>query len=193
MGHFFGSHDTPRAISLAQGDSNGDPWSGAPPAQETNPAAFSHLSLAHAFLLTYNPIPVIWMGDEFGQPGTIDPDCRRMMRFGPALSALEASTLANFQKLGKTRAAHTAFRRGTRTRLWVDASFYAYGRVDASNGDTVVAAFNLGTSQATRTMSVTNIALTGTVTDALSGATATVAGGMLTIALPPLTAAVFTQ
>ena len=31
MGHFFGSHDTPRAISLAAGDSNGNPWSGAPP------------------------------------------------------------------------------------------------------------------------------------------------------------------
>jgi glycosidase len=193
MGHFFGSHDTPRAISLAQGDSNGNPWSGAPPAEETNPSAFSHLQLAHAFLLTYNPIPVIWMGDEFGQPGTIDPDCRRMMRFGPALSALEQSTLTNFQKLGKTRAAHTAFRRGVRTRLWVDASFYAYGRVDASDGDIVVAAFNLGTSQASRTMSVTNIGLTGTVTDALSGATATVAGGMLTISLPPLTAAVFTK
>ena len=72
-----------------------------------------------------------------------------------------------------------------------DASFYAYGRVEGS--DTVVAAFNFGTAQASRTMSVTNIALTGTVTDALSGATATVAGGNLTITLPPLTAAVFTQ
>ena len=69
MGHFFGSHDTPRAISLAEGDSNGDPWSGAPPADETNPAAFQHLQLAQAFLLTYDSIPVIWMGDEWGQPG----------------------------------------------------------------------------------------------------------------------------
>jgi hypothetical protein len=82
-------------------------------------------------------------------------------------------------------------RRGTRTRLWVDASFYAYGRVDGS--DIVVAAFNFGSAQASRTMTVTNIGLTGTVTDALSGATATVSGGMLTVSLPPLTAAVFTQ
>ena len=131
------------------------------------------------------------MGDEFGQPGAIDPDCRRMMRFGSSLSTLEASTLANFQKLGTTRAAHPALRNGNRTRLWVDASFYAYGRV--SGTDTVVAAFNFGTAQASRTMSVTNIGLTGTVTDALSGATATVAGGMLTITLPAQTAAVFTQ
>jgi glycosidase len=191
MGHFFGSHDTARAISLAAGSDVGDPWTNPPPAQETNPTAFARLSLAHAFLLTYDSIPIVWMGDEFGQPGAIDPDCRRMMRFGSALSAAESSTLANFQKLGKTRAAHPALREGSRTRLWVDASFYAYGRVEGS--DIVVAAFNFGSAQASRTMSVTNIGLTGTVTDALSGATATVAGGMLTVTLPATTAAVFTQ
>jgi glycosidase len=193
MGHFFGSHDTPRAISLAQGDSNGNPWSGAPPAQETNPVSFEKLQLAQAVLLTYDPIPILWMGDEFGQPGTIDPDCRRMMRFGSALSALETATLQNLQKLGTVRAAHSAFRRGTRTRLWVDATVYAYGRVDSSNGDTVVAAFNFSATSQTRTMTVSNIALTGTVTDALSGTTATVSGGSLTITLPAFTAAVFTQ
>jgi len=193
MGHFFGSHDTPRAISLANGDDVNDPWTNAPPAQETNAAAFSHLQLAQAFLLTYDPIPILWMGDEFGMPGAVDPDCRRMMRFGSALSTLEQGTLTNVQKLGTTRAAHTAFRQGTRTRLWVDASFYAYGRVDSSNGDTVVAAFNFGSAQASRTMTVSNIALTGTVTDALSGATATVSNGSLTVTLPALTAAVFTQ
>jgi glycosidase len=191
MGHFFGSHDTARAISLANGDDVNDPWTNPPPAQETNPAAFSLLSLAQAFLFTYDSIPIIWMGDEFGQPGAIDPDCRRMMRFSSALSSLEQGTLANFEKLGNTRAAHVALRRGSRTRLWVDASFYAYGRVEGS--DIVVAAFNFGTSQATRTMSVTNIALTGTVTDALSGTTATESGGNLTITLPAQTAAVFTQ
>jgi hypothetical protein len=72
----------------------------------------------------------------------------------------------------------------------VDASFYAYGRVEGS--DIVVAAFNLGTGPASRTMSVTSIGLTGTVTDALSGTKATVSGGNLTISLPALTAAVFT-
>jgi glycosidase len=202
MGHFFGSHDTPRAISLAQGDSNGDPWSGAPPAQETNPTAFARLMLAQTFLLTYDSIPVLWMGDEFGQPGTIDPDCRRMMRFGSALNSLEQSTLQNLQKLGKVRLAHSALRRGPRTNLWVDSTFYADGRVDGS--DIAVVAINLGSSQATRTMNVGNINLTGSVTDALSGTTITVAPGgvapgggqyaqSLTITLPALTAAVFTN
>ncbi len=196
MGHFFGSHDTPRAISLAEGDSNGDPWSGAPPADETNPVAFQHLQLAQAFLLTYDSIPVIWMGDEWGQPGTIDPDCRRMIRFGNDLTALEQATLQNLQTLGKTRAAHAALRRGPRTNLWVDSTFYADGRVSGS--DITVVALNLGTSQATRTMNVGNIGLTGTVTDALSGTQLTVAPGggytsSLTITLPALTAAVFTQ
>jgi neopullulanase len=190
MGHFFGSHDTARAISLAAGEDVNDPWTNPPPQQETNQAAFNHLQLAHAFLLTYESIPIVWMGDEFGMPGAIDPDCRRMMRFDSALSSSEAGTLANFQKLGQARALHPGLRRGTRTRLWVDSSFYAYGRVEGT--DIVVAALNLGTSPASRTMSVTNIGLTGTVTDALSGTTATVAGGMLTVNLPALTAAVFT-
>jgi neopullulanase len=199
MGHFFGSHDTPRAISLAEGDSNGNPWSGAPPAQETNPVAFEKLQLAQAVLLSYDPIPILWMGDEFGQPGTVDPDCRRMMRFGSALSALETATLQNLQKLGTARAAHSAFRRGTRTRLWVDppgtggSAFYAYGRVDSSNGDTVIAAFNFSGTSQTRTMSVTNIGLTTGVTDALSGTAVAPSGGNVTITLPALTAAVFTQ
>jgi len=199
MGHFFGSHDTPRAISLAQGDSNGNPWSGAPPAQETNPIAFQKLQLAQAVLLTYDPIPIVWMGDEFGQPGTVDPDCRRMMRFGSALSTLESGTLTNLQKIGTARAQHSALRSGTRTRLWVDqpgsvnggSYFYAYGRVDSSNGDIAIAAFNFSGSSQTRTMSVTNIGLTTTLTDALSGASITPSGGNVTITLPALTAAVF--
>lgn len=191
MGHFFGSHDTARAISLANGDDVGDPWTNAPPASETNAAAFSKLSLAQAFLLTYDSIPILWMGDEFGQPGAIDPDCRRMMRFGSSLTSQESSTLTNLQKLGKARAAHIALRRGNRTRLWVDSQFYAYGRVEGS--DIVVAAFNFSTTSQTRTMNVNNIALTGSLTDALSGTTVTESGGNLTITLPPQTAAVFTQ
>ncbi len=136
------------------------------------------------------------MGDEFGQPGSNDPDNRRMMRFDSALNSQETATLANFKKLGTTRAAHSAYRRGARTRLWVDSAgsggFYAYGRVDGS--DIVVAAFNTDPSNsATRTFLVSNIGLTGTVTDALSGTTATVASGNLTITLAPLTAAVYTK
>jgi len=197
MGHFFGSHDTARAISIANGDDVNDPWTNPPPAQETNPAAFSRLSLAHAFLLTYDSIPILWMGDEFGQPGTIDPDCRRMMRFGSALNGLETATLTNLQKLGTARAAHAALRRGPRTNLWVDGTFYADGRV--SGTDFAVVAINLSTTATTtRTMNVGNIGLTGTVKDLLSGTQLTVAPGggyasSLTITLDPLTAAVFTN
>ncbi len=111
MGHFFGSHDTARAISLAAWEDVGDPWSNPPPAQETSLTAFSRLSLAHAFLLTYDSSPIIWMGDEFGMPGAIDPDCRRMMRFDSALSSLETATLTNLQKLGTARAACRGSRR----------------------------------------------------------------------------------
>ncbi len=191
MGHFFGSHDVPRAISQAA-NNVGDPWQNPPPAHETNPVAFKRLGMAQAFLLTYDSLPILWMGDEFGMPGSVDPDNRRLMRFGADLSANEQATLAALQKLGKARAAHSALRRGSRTRLWVDGSFYAYGRVDG--GDVVVAAFNLdGNNSATRSIPVNNIGLAGSVTDVLSGSTAMVSGNNLTVTLQPLTAAVFTR
>jgi glycosidase len=209
MGHFFGSHDTDRAISLAAGDSNGNPWAGdggVPPVSEdvNHPAAFKALQLAQTFLMTYDPIPVIWMGDEFGQPGTIDPDCRRMMRFDSDLSPDEGTTLAYFQKLGTARAAHSALRRGPRTNLWADATFYADGRFDGT--DVTIVALNLDTGSGSRTMNVANIGLTvGTkLTDVLSGATITVASGgtspdggpwaqAVTISLDAKTAALFTK
>jgi glycosidase len=191
MGHFFGSHDVPRAISIAAGNV-GDSWNSPPPAQETNASAFRRLALAQTFLLTYDSIPILWQGDEFGMPGSFDPDNRRMMRFANALSANEQAALATFQKIGNARATHPALRGGNRTRLWVDGTFYAYGRV--SGADTVITAFNFDpNNSATRTMSVAPIALTGTVTDALSGATATVAGTSITITLPALTSAIFTK
>jgi glycosidase len=197
MGHFFGSHDTPRAISLAEGDSTGEPLTDPPPYQETNPVAFQRLELAQTFLLTYDSIPILWMGDEFGQPGTIDPDCRRMMRFGNQLSMLESQTLAHLATLGNLRAAHPALRRGPRTNLWVDSVFYADGRNLGT--DITVVALNLDPNNTqTRTMNVGNIGLTGTVTDAISGTMVAVAPGggyesSLTITLAPLTGAVFTN
>jgi glycosidase len=193
MGHFFGSHDTPRAISLANGDNVGAPWTNPPPAQETNAAAFSRLQLAQAFLLTYDSIPILWMGDEFGMPGAIDPDCRRMMRFGSALSAQEQATLTTLQKLGKARAAHVALREGTRTTLLASGTFYAYGRLDVPSGDIVVVALNMGASSVTQAVNVAPVGLTGTATDVLSGGTASVAGGSMTITVPALTAAVYTR
>ncbi|MEO6950768.1 MAG: alpha-amylase family glycosyl hydrolase [Polyangia bacterium] len=191
MGHFFGSHDVPRAISEAAGANLGDPWNNAPPAQETNPTAFQRLAMAQAFLLTYDSLPILWMGDEFGQPGAIDPDNRRTMRFDGALSAQEVTALDKLRTLGSTRLAHSALRRGNRTRLYVSDSFYAYARTEGS--DVAIAAFNFGTSAQTITLVVTPINLTGTVTDVLTGTSATVSQGNLVITVPPLSAAVYTR
>jgi glycosidase len=191
MGHFFGSHDVPRAISIAAGNV-GDAWTHPPPAQETNTAAFARLGLAQAFLLSYDSIPILWMGDEYGQPGSFDPDNRRLLRFDGALSANETAALAKLQKLGTARASHPALRRGNRTRLWVDGTFYAFARQDGA--DLVIAAFNFDpAATGTRTMSVSSIGLAGSLTDVLGGGTITASGGSVTITLPPLTAALFTR
>jgi hypothetical protein len=82
-------------------------------------------------------------------------------------------------------------RRGTRTRLYVDNTFYAYGRTDGT-GDIVIAAFNLDpVNPRTQAMTVSNIDLTAGVTDVISGTQLTPAAGMLTVSLPPLGAAVY--
>ena len=191
MGHFFGSHDVPRAISEAAGSPLGDPWNAPPPTSETNPASFQRLAMVQAFLLTYDSLPILWMGDEFGQPGAIDPDNRRMMRFDGARSAQETTALSRLRALGTTRLAHPALRRGKRTRLYVNDTVYAYARTDGT--DVAIAVFNFGASTQSIPLEVTPINLTGTVTDVLSGTSATVAQGTLVVSVPPLGAAVYTR
>ncbi|MGC4114217.1 MAG: alpha-amylase family glycosyl hydrolase [Myxococcales bacterium] len=189
MGHFMGSHDTARAISFADGN-EGSPWSNQPGVPGSF-KPFGRLRLAQAFLLTYNSIPIIWMGDEYGQPGSRDPDCRRMMKFDNDLTQLQKDTLAHAQKLGKARLAHQALRRGSRSTLSAENEFYAYGRKDGS--DVVVAAFNLSEGSATKTLDVGSLGLTGTVTDVLSGKTFNVSGNSLTVTIDGLNAVVLTK
>jgi cyclomaltodextrinase len=43
--------------------------------------AYKKLSALNAFNMTIPGVPVIYYGDEIGDPGGNDPDNRRMMRF----------------------------------------------------------------------------------------------------------------
>ncbi len=189
MGHFMGSHDTARAISIAAGNVGG-PWSGQP-GVPSDFRPFGRLRLAQAFLLTYNSIPILWMGDEYGQPGSRDPDNRRMMKFDADLTQLQRETLAHAQKLGKARLAHPALRRGSRTTLSVEGEFYAYGRKDGA--DAVVVALNLSEGTVTKALDVGSLGLSGTLTDALSGRTFAVNGSTVSVTLDGLSALVLAR
>ena len=97
MSTFIGNHDLPRSIHYAeqtlpswiQNDSPSNPsaadgksnaWS-SEPALETDPNTYDRMANAFAVILTNKGAPLIYYGDEIGQPGAGDPDNRRMMQW----------------------------------------------------------------------------------------------------------------
>ncbi len=188
MVNFLGSHDTPRAISIANGDDVNAIWDNRPQIP-TADAPFQRLRLAQTFLLTYRSIPVLFMGDEFGMPGACDPDNRRMMVFDTDLSAHQSATIEHARKLGKLREQHVALRQGDRSVLLVDDQVYSYGRKLGNN--VVLVAFNTSTSSQSRSIDVSSLGLSGSLTDALGGGTVSISDGQVSLTLPALTAAVY--
>ncbi|WP_426752130.1 alpha-amylase family glycosyl hydrolase [Myxococcus sp. Y35] len=144
---FLGNHDVARFMSQASGQLQGegsDPWSPNRPAPVvTDPAAFEKAKYGFAFVLTQPGVPLVYYGDEVGLPGAGDPDNRRLMRFGEALSPLEADLLAFVQKLGQARVAHAALQSGARRTLRVENDLYVFQR-DLPDGRGAVVAINRG-------------------------------------------------
>jgi len=131
MGVFLGNHDVTRFLSEAAGQV--DPrvpeqaWRAPPPIPE-DPRAHARLRLAWAFVLTAPGAPVIYQGDEYGQPGVGDPDNRRLMRFGGERTALEQATAAQVARLGRARRCLPALRRGALQMLTAEAEVMAFAR-----------------------------------------------------------------
>ncbi len=109
MSPFAGNHDISRFISLAGGDVACGPWdivsnqaSGwkNPPKPPTQLGPYRRLWQALVYNYAIPGMPLLYYGDEFGLPGGGDPDNRRPMRFGSALSKNEAWMLKRTQQLG---------------------------------------------------------------------------------------------
>jgi cyclomaltodextrinase len=85
MGYISGNQDRARFISYADGsvkfneDAKLAGWTRKIEIQDT--VAYKKLSALNAFNMTIPGVPVIYYGDEIGDPGGNDPDNRRMMRF----------------------------------------------------------------------------------------------------------------
>ncbi|HUJ59638.1 MAG TPA: alpha-amylase family glycosyl hydrolase [Kofleriaceae bacterium] len=146
MSTFLGNHDVPRAIEHALDNPMYDPWDGGkennwsnqPTLPDTaNP--FQRLQMAYTFLFTSPGIPMIYYGDEYGQPGAGDPDNRRFM---PWSGYTQNQTWLHDQiaALAKLRAQHPATRRGTRMQLGVTTDTFVYSM--SMSGDTVYVALN---------------------------------------------------
>lgn len=85
MGNITGNHDITRFISLAGGamtfQENDKEAGWSREIKVESPVGYYRLMQLQAFNMTIPGIPVIYYGDEIGEPGANDPDNRRMMRF----------------------------------------------------------------------------------------------------------------
>jgi glycosidase len=107
MLNLLGSHDTPRFLTLCQGNRE-------------------RSKVTVAFLFTYVGVPMIYYGDEVGMAGENDPDCRRPMVWDTA--AQDQEFLEWHRQLIRIRKAHPALRRGTIHTVHASGDVYAFER-----------------------------------------------------------------
>lgn len=149
---FLNGHDNPRIASIAAKDPKlGCSWSSGcrdaqlPPLAYSDPQVYVKLKRALTVLFTMPGVPYLYMGDEVAFGGGGDPDMRRNMLFDgagdgltdlemakpgavPALLTADQIDLRSWvQKLGQTRKASKALRRGERQQLWINGDLWVYG------------------------------------------------------------------
>lgn len=143
MGYISGNHDRARFASIASGDvPNKDEkvlgW--LKDIQVSDSTAYDKLLQLNAFNLTIPGVPVIYYGDEIGDAGANDPDCRRMMRFDDQLSRQEKELLEDVSEIAKLRRKSMALMYGDFIELRLDETTWAYAR--NYFGDVVITVFN---------------------------------------------------
>jgi glycosidase len=135
MGNLMDSHDKTRYMALADGDltlSNAmsvEVGFNDPPMVD-HPESYQKALLYLVYMMTIPGTPVIYYGDEIGMSGAADPDNRRPMRFGDALTPLEQAHLPRFRKIVQLRSKHSSLRYGDFNTLMADENLYAYLRSD---------------------------------------------------------------
>lgn len=127
LGLMLDNHDTPRFVSVAHGDGDGDPWQ-QPAAQPTDAEPYLRLQVALAMVFTLPGMPVLFQGDEVGLAGAGDPDCRRVYPAEESLSAEQRHVRDRVRELSRLRACSQALRRGDRIAAVVDSQAYGYVR-----------------------------------------------------------------
>lgn len=153
------------------------------------------MRLAMTFVLTTRGIPLLYYGDEIGLPGAGDPDNRRDFPGGfsgdprnafeaSGRTAEEAACWGAIRDLARFRKSSPALRRGRLVHLAADEKTYVYART--LPGETVVMAFNNGSSPLTVSVPVADLGLReGQVLTPVPGGPAVpVRDGTLSLSLP---------
>ena len=101
--------------------------------------AYRKLAMLHAMNMTLPGIPVIYTGDEWGQPGGNDPDNRRWAQFEPR-NRHEADVFDTVRALTAERSSSMPLLYGDWYLLSADKDYLAYMRVYM--GEYVLVALN---------------------------------------------------
>ena len=137
MNPYIGSHDTPRFISRAE--DSGTQWNQwAEQDRPTTPTvdAYDKSRQALGWLLTTPGAPILYMGDESGQPGGADPDNRRMMEFN--LTDQESDLLNFTSELAQIRLENIALRRGIYSTFHVSEDLLVFEMTYGTESNMVV-------------------------------------------------------
>jgi glycosidase len=115
--NLLGSHDTPRLLTVSDGD-------------------VARAILAYTFVFTYIGAPMIYYGDEIGMTGGSDPDCRRCMPWDE--TSWNTRIHEAIRLLIGARKKHRALRSGNLTSLLVFNGVFSYLRQYADDEVIVV-------------------------------------------------------
>ena len=161
--NLLGSHDTPRLRTILGGD-------------------VGLVRVAAVLLFTYLGVPCMYYGDEVGLEGAGDPDCRRCMEWDAA--RWDGELRGFFRRLAHMRRERPALRWGGLQPLYAAGHTIAYQR-EAPEERLVVVVRRA--DDGLRALPVRHAGLPdGTrLRDWLSGAEATVQGGMVPLARLP--------
>jgi glycosidase len=162
MSPFLGSHDTSRLISRMtyRGQDPAHPkelvehkWpeQGLPLAPADD-EPYQRAALALCWLLAIPGAPLLYYGDEYGEPGGSDPDNRRLFRLPMARGAREAALFARVRGCARARAGLRALRRGSYAPLDVSEDTLVFAR--QAGGEVALVALNRAPFPITRSFSL---------------------------------------
>jgi glycosidase len=193
MLNLMSSHDTMRILwALTPGENNRED-------REFNAANLAQgkelLRLASIVQFTIPGAPMVYYGDEVGVTGDDDPDDRRTFPWngtGPYGVGGDVALMQHFQMLAGLRADNPVFRDGELSFLLTDDTNRTLGYLMRTASQAAVVALNRNSTPQTVTINVSGRLPDSVVlSDALGTVgSVTAVNGVLTLTLPPLSAAV---
>jgi glycosidase len=187
MAPFLGSHDMARFVSLASDPGRANNAWDFLPQRPADAAPYDRMYVASGWLFALPGMPLLYMGDEYGDYGGADPDNRKPWRPRAALSALELRQLDRVSALARARRTLPGLRsRAWRTLLATEDSLVV---ARGEGSDQVLAVVHRGTAAATLSVQVPpEVAAEGTAyVDALvtGSGPVKVSGGAVKVDVPP--------